>query len=54
MLGLTPKELGDKRERDPIGVAFLERTIIYRMNKKAEAHEKQRKEMERAKHRKRR
>jgi hypothetical protein len=53
LLGVTPRELGIKRSKDPYGVAFLERHLIYRLNEQAKAHEKQRKEMEKSKRRRR-
>jgi len=41
-LRCTPDELGDKRERNPIGVAFLEQAMIHEYAEKAKAYEKAR------------
>jgi len=39
-LKVTPRELGEKRRKDPIGVSFLERFMIYKWQKENEARKK--------------
>ena len=39
-LHLTPRELGKRREEDQSGVAFLEREMIHKWEKEAEARDK--------------
>jgi len=50
LLNCTTLELGEKRRRDPRGVAFLERHVIWEANEK----DKHYKEMERKSNSKRR
>ena len=40
LLRVTPRELGEKRRKDPVGMAFLERHLIYRLEKEAEMRKK--------------
>jgi len=40
LLRVTPKELGEKRRRDPDGLRFLELSMMDRWNKEYEAHKK--------------
>ena len=40
LLNVTPRELGEKRRLDPIGIAFLERHLIYRLEQEAKARKK--------------
>lgn len=39
-LGITPKELGEKRKENPYGIYFLEMSIIEEYNRKAEANKR--------------
>lgn len=39
-LNKTPRQVGELRKEDPTGVAFLERFMIHKWNKEAEAREK--------------
>jgi hypothetical protein len=38
MLNCTPKELGDKRIKEPQGIEFLERAILNRYKEKEKAY----------------
>ena len=38
-LHITPKELGKKRLEDPSGIAFIERLMIHKWEKEAEARD---------------
>jgi hypothetical protein len=51
MLHITPKELGVKRQQDPLGIMFLERHFIHRWNEKVKAMKKQESELKKRKHR---
>ena len=51
LLNVTPKKLGEFREKDPTGIAFMERTYLYRREKENEAYKKQEAESKRRAHR---
>jgi len=44
LLNTTPKGLGELRTKDPLGVAFLERTYIHRRKKEYEDYKKRERE----------
>ena len=48
-LHVTPKQLGDLREKDPTGLTFLERTFIHRKNEENKAWKKRQAESKRKK-----
>jgi len=39
-LHCTPDELGDKRQKNPVGISFLEHSMIHEYSEKAKAYEK--------------
>ena len=47
LLGVTPKQLGEFREKDPIGIIFLENHYIYRKVEEHKAIEKSNKTSQR-------
>jgi len=49
LLRVTPKELGDKRRKDPQGVEFLQRAIIDRWDREMKAHEEAERKAKRGK-----
>lgn len=53
LLSVTPKQLGVLREENPLGLAYLERSFIYRRQQEYEANKKQQDEMKRKSRRKR-
>ena len=53
LLNVTPKQLGELREKDPVGITFMERTYLYRREKENEAYKKQQAEAKRKSRRKR-
>lgn len=40
LLGKTPREIGELREKDPLGIKFLEECILWRKKKELEALKK--------------
>jgi hypothetical protein len=47
LLGKTPNELGHLRIKDPLGMVFLERHLLYRLEKEHEYRKKQEQEAKR-------